>query len=230
MNKTLVINILLLVALYSCGQNAKTVENPVNKKSLTADTVIIDESKITTKKYSNLTYFHTEANYIDSTGQGIIIQNGFPRGGGSILASDDRTYGHAVFWSRIINKTDTLLELTIHFPADSIVIFPSSHAHFKLLVPSDTMTMDKVSEFNYGLENIESFAKSNLHQASQIQRTINPHEECSVYVVLLSHLSSSDNGISRTGLFLKEQNLYYRLTVDSLTSKLIHCGHIAYHD
>lgn len=239
----LTILILTSLGFYSCGQNDHTSKNKLADKVKTADaitidkmaddelivdTIKIDTSKIKTREFSSNTYFHTEADYKDSTGNGIIIQNGFPRGGGTLIISNEVPYGHAVFWSRVVNKTDTLSEITVNFPADSIVIFPSTNAHFKLLVPPDTMTLDKVSKFSYGLENIKTFVEGNFHQPSQIQRVIKPNEDFIFYVVLLSHLSSSDKGISRAGLFLKGQDLFYRLTVDSMTSKLIPCGQIAY--
>ena len=99
---------------------------------------------------------------------------------------------------------------------------------FKLLVPPDTMTLDKVTEFSYGFEGVKDFIARNFYEASELQRTIPPNEESMFYVVLLSHLvSSNDEGIGRTGLFLEGQDLYYRLT-SALGVKLIHCGRIDY--
>ncbi len=192
------------------------------------DTIRIDESRISTQEFSDNTYFHTEANYTDSAGLGIIIQNGFPRGGGTLYTANEIPYGHAVLWSRVVNNTETPVQITVNFPADSIVIFPSSGVHFKLFVPQDTMTLDKVSKFGYGLENIRTIVESNFHQGTKIERTIQPNEDCIFYVILLSHLSTSDTGVSRTGLFLKGQDLFYRLTVDASTSKLVPCGRIAF--
>ena len=226
MKKTLIILILTTLGLYTCGQNNKPTEDRVDNKTNTADTITLDKDRINVWEFSNSTYFHTEADYTDSTGKGIIIQNGFPRGGGIIFTTNNAPYGHAIFWSRVVNKMDTPTEITINFSADSILISPSSNAHFKLLVPPDTMTFDNLTKFSYGLKNVKTFVENNFHQTSQIQRRINPNEDCIFYVVLLSHLSPSDKGISRAGLFLKEQNLFYKLTIDSLTSKLIPCGWI----
>lgn len=230
MEKTLIILVLATLGFYSCRQKDLSTKNKEIDELKTVDTITLDEHRIKSQEINSNNHIHTEANYTDSTGKGIIIQNGFPRGGGRIYSSKGMTYGHAVFWSRLINKTDTPLTITINFPADSILIFPSSNGHIKLLIPQETMRMDQVSEFSYGLENIKPFVESNFHKPSQLQRTIKPNEDCIFYVVLLSHFASADEVIRRTGLLLKEQDLFYRLTVDSLTSKIIPCGRIVFNN
>ena len=224
MQKTLVILILTTLGFYTYGQNEQSTKSMVTDDVETADTIALDENRINSKPHE-FDYLDTEADYSDSTGKGIIIQNSGPRGGP--INTPSGKYGAAVFWSRVINNRDTPLKITISFPADSTIIFPSSNGHIKLLVPQDTMTIDKVSEFGYGLKNLETFVQSNFHQSSQIKRTIDPSEDCIFYVVLLSHFSSSDEVIRQAGLFLKGEDLFYRLTIDSSTSKLMPCGQIA---
>ncbi len=213
----------------SCGQSNHLTADKAEQPIETADSIVIDTSRIKRETFSHDSYIHTEADYTDSTGKGIIIQNSYPRGGGLIYTKGIQQYGHAVFWTRVVNKTDKTLELNVHFPADSILVYPSPHAHFKLLVPPDTMTLDQVSVFGFGLENIKTFVESNFHQASQIRRTIPSNEESIFYVVLLSHLPTSDQGVSRTGLFLNEQNLFYRLS-SPLGVKFIPCGRITFQE
>lgn len=214
------------VVLCSCGQSGNVKPNKVPNEVETTNSIRIDTSKIKADTFSRDSYIHTEADYRDSTGKGIIIQNSFPRGGGTIYtAAGIRRYGHAVFWTRVVNNTEKTVELNLHFPADSILVYPSPHAHFKLLVPQDTMTLDKVSVFSFGLEDVKTFVESNFYQPSHLQRTIPPNGESIFYVVLLSHLPTSDQGISRTGLFLKEQDLFYRLT-SPMGVKLVPCGQI----
>lgn len=228
MKKILIILILTTTQFHCFGQIYIATSDQEISDVKTTDRKTNYESRIKTQGFTRDSYIHTEANYTDTTGKGIIIQNSYPRGGGSINTPNEKKYGHAVFWTRIINKEDTALELTIKFPSDSIVIVPSSNVHFKLLVPPDTMTIDKVSTYNFGLEGIESFVQKNFYQPSQIQRTINPNEDCMIYIILLSHLSQYDKGVSRTGLFLEGQDLFYKLNDrDSSNSKLIPCGWIS---
>jgi len=201
MRKNLIILLLTTIGFYSCGQNHQTTTVKEVSKVKTVDPITIEENNIQTQNFTYDSYIHTAA---------------------------VRKTKKKPIWTRVVNKADRTLELTINFPADSIIILPSSNAHFKLLVPPDTMTLDKVSTFSFGLEGVETFVRSNFYQPSQLQRTIKPKEESMFYVILLSHLATSDTGVGRTGLFLKEENLYYKLSIDSLTSKLIPCGRIAF--
>lgn len=229
MKNILTILLFITTIICSCGQSNKPLPSDGGNTVKITDLLKIDESKITTTNFSLDTYIHTEGEYTDVAGKGIMIQNGFPRGGGLIHTSEEMEYGHAVFWSRVVNKTEKPIELNIYFPADSIIIYPSPHVHFKLLVPPDTMTLDQVSVYSYGLKDIPTFVESNFHQPSQLQRTVLPNEASIFYVILLSHLSTSDKGISRTGLFLKDQDFYYRLT-SPLGVKTIPCGRIVFKD
>lgn len=220
----------ITTGLYSCGQSSRQPNSDEVTSPVETDTFTINETSIKTESFSADRYIHTEANYTDSTGRGIIIQNSYPRGGGSLSTPSGKSYGHAVFWSRVINKTDTPLALNIHFPADSFLILPSPTVHFKLLVPPDTMTLDKVSTFSFGLETVQTFVDRNFYQTSELQRMIPPNEDALFYVILLSHLSTNDKGIGRTGLFLEGQDLFYKLSVNTTVSKLLPCGRIDFEE
>ncbi|WP_190811444.1 hypothetical protein [Flagellimonas sp. S3867] len=60
-----------------------------------------------------------------------------------------------------------------------------------------------------------------------LQRTIKPEEECLFYVIMLMHFPEQSGSV-RAGLFLKEQDLFYRFTVNPLDSEIIPCGKIAF--
>lgn len=224
----LIILLLLTLVFSSCGQHTKATANKELGDVLTQDKISIDESRITTIDFDRDSYIHTEADYTDANGKGILIQNSYPRGGGTIINPSEMEYGHAVFWTRVVNKTDTTLKLSINLPSDSIKFSPSSKAHFKLLVPQDTMTLDKTTTFSFGLDNVGDLVVSNFYQPSQLIRRIGPNEESIFYIILLSHVPPTERGISRTGLFLSGQDLFYRLSRDSTNSKLIPCGRIAF--
>lgn len=88
------------------------------------------------------TYIDTEYRYMDSTGLSVIIQNSYPAWGGFLFNDSSETtvytytnaggkkFGCAVFWYRIINETDSPLELTLNFPADSFAIQYSPESYF----------------------------------------------------------------------------------------------------
>jgi len=166
--------------------------------------------------------------YTDSNGKSLIIQNSFPKGE-SYTDPNGKEYFKVIFWTRIINETDNPLELKINFPVDLYEVAGLPGKYYKVLVPPDTMTMDKEPLYNYGLTGLKSFLDNSIHKPPpSLKRTINPKESSGFYVVILF-----DNGVAgpfRTGLNLKEQNLLYRISRYAAHSlideKEINCGSI----
>jgi hypothetical protein len=200
----------------SCGQT-QTNSPKENIKSETKDIVTSPGSN---KKY------HTKYEYTDSIGKRLIIQNSFPKGGPYIDPAGKR-FGHAIFWTRVINETATPIEFTINFPADSFSISSVPQAYFKLFLPTDTMTIDKELEYGYGATGLKSFMDTGLNKPTTLQRTIHPKKEYLFYVGML--MKMPDNGPVRTGLVLKEDGLFYRVSIaGQLDSALIPCGQIVF--
>jgi hypothetical protein len=207
---------LVLVFCNSCrGQNKPGLEPEEKIKAETRD---LSASRGIDTKYE----------YTDSDGKSLIIQNSFPKG---ILYTDSngKEYVKVTFWNRIINETDNPLELTIDFSGESYE-FPGSvgssvNSHFKIILPSDTMTRDKEDLFNYGL----TFLDNSIDKPSSLKRTINPNKSSSFYVLRLFikpksgwlKVKADGNGTTRAGFSLKGQNLFY-----TLNGKEIHCGKV----
>jgi hypothetical protein len=166
----------------------------------------------------NQNNFHTTYEYAESNGTRLVIQNSFPKSGTNYTDPNGKKYVYAVFWTQIINETFDPLELTIDFPLDSFEIPSSSGNYMRLLLPSDTMTIDKEPLYDYGLT-IKSFLDNNRHQSSSLKRTIPPKGSSTFYVVALSN--KGVGGTIRAGLSLKEQDLFYRVN-----DKEIRCGKI----
>jgi hypothetical protein len=179
---------------------------------------------------------HTKYEYTDSIGKRLIIQNGFPKGGSTYTDPNGKVYGYAVFWTRIINETETPLELEIEF-LDSYEVPSLPDKYYKLVVPRDTMTIDRIPLFNYGLTDLDSFLDTSIHKPSSLKKTINPKESSAFFVVKLALKAEGPHGggdILRTGLILKGQDLFYRVSVYNnspasaslITEKEINCGSI----
>lgn len=159
--------------------------------------------------------------YSETNTNGILIQNSYPKGGpytGPTKKNFD--YSHLVFFTRVFNETETPLELTINFSADSIPIPHSPDTFVKLFLPSDTMTIGKESLIGYGVTELESFDKP-----TKFQKTISPNEECLFYVVALFYQTraaaqNQPRGGNRAELVLKGHNLFYSMLpqIDSLSS------------
>jgi hypothetical protein len=213
---------LMFVFCTSCGGQNKPDLPKENIKSQTKD--------IVTSSGSNEKY-HTKYEYTDSMGKSLIIQNSFPRGGIKYTDPTREVYMYAIFWTRIVNETDNPLELKIHFTVDSYEVPSLPGKYYKILVPPDTMTLDKFPLVNYGLTDLESFLDNSIHKPSSLKRTINPKETSGFYVVILG-LVEGAHGTMRTGLSLKGQDLFYRIKNDGSKSntkssdKEINCGSI----
>jgi len=167
--------------------------------------------------------------YADFMGKRLIIQNSFPKGGGYI-DPNGKKYPYTVFYTQITNETISPIELKIDFPLDSLEFPLSSGVYMKLFIPSDTMTLDKIPLTDYGLP-IKSFFDTGVTKSHSLKRTINPKESTAFYVVMLSN--KGVDGTLRTGLNLKEQNLFYKISayksipgLPLMDEKEINCGNI----
>ena len=241
MRKKLIILILATTGLCSCGQGGKSTSDKVTIDLEKADSTKKDKRQKlptyyidTESKYSDTTY-HISVNKdssIRSTAQfeaseGVIIQNSFPKGGSYTDPTGNR-FGYGKFWTRVINETASPLELTVNFPADSFAIFPQPDSYLKLFLPPGNMTLDKESMYYYdGTTDLKSVLDTGLNKPTMLQRTINPKEECLFYIGMLFHVP--DNGPVRTEFVLKEQDLFYRISIaKQIDSVLIPCGQIVF--
>ncbi len=137
--------------------------------------------------------------------------------------SAGKLHGFAAFWTRIINETDIPLELNINISADSFSIFTPPDSYLKLFLPKEKISVNKLSKFNYGLTEIKSYLDANFDNASILQKTINPNEEYIFYVITLTYEAA---GTPRAGLILKEQDLYYKMSIAPHGSGIVPFGTI----
>jgi hypothetical protein len=216
--------VLLTICLTAIGQTFQT-----KKERWVRVDSLFTNGKIQRTPLTHFSYVHvdTEIKYTDFTGNSVIIQNSLPKAGGDAdekcryTDSAGKIYRYAIFWTRVINETTTPLELKIIFPAT----LPSPYSHIKIFLPSDTMTIDKESLYNYGITGLKTFLDTDFSNTT-LERTINPKEENLFYIVLLSPLYHV-GGTVRTRLVLKEQDLFYRISIlPPFGSALIPCGQI----
>ena len=164
----------------------------------------------------------TEVKYTDSAGKVIKVYNSYPKGGGEYINSGGKDYSYVIFWTRVVNESTTPLKLSIKFPADSFSIFASPSSYIKLLIPPDTMTLEKISLGDYGLTNLKFLLDNGFNKPSIFERTLNPNEECLFYIPIFIHQAQ---GTARAALVLKGQDLFYRISINP-KSALIPCGRI----
>ena len=214
MKKNTLLLIWLTFCLFSCNQNSKSTLEKNNQSEKTSDKNV-----------------YTKYKYTNSKGGSITIENSLPKGGMKYTDVKGEIYNYVVFWTRIMNQTDNTLKLNINFPLNSYKVPSLPGKYYEILIPSDTMTIEKSPLYLYGLTNFETFLNNNIHKESNLKRTINSKESTGFYVVMLC-LSEGAHGTMRTELNLEEENLFYKVKVDGSNTnnkssdKQIRCGNI----
>lgn len=217
MRKILSILIVMTTMLFSCGQEHKSTPHKGSEELEKSKTVMNTESQIRVD-VSDQKNVDTKYVYVDPSGHNLIIENSNPRGGLKYTDPMGEEYVYAVFWTRITNATNNPFEFIMEFSEDSYELKSSPGRFFKLFIPSDTMTPEKEPLFNYGLD-LKNYLDTNSRKQAQLMKTINPNGSSGFYVVTL--FNQGVDGTLRTGLCIKEQNIFYRIN-----DKEIHCGHI----
>ena len=179
------------------------------------------------EKASGHRYIYTDTTYA-STGNGITIQNSFRKGGPMepetpYIDTTGKQYFFTTSWTRVINGTNNSLELMINFPADSFPLSSPSGSYLKLFIPTETMTIDKLPLFSYGLTGMKFFVEANWNKATSLHRTIKPNDELIFYVVGLAYKTV---GPSRSAIILKGKDLIYRTNMGPHGMLEIPCGDV----
>lgn len=198
--------------LFSCGQAGKSKPDTVNIETFNS-----------VRRYE----------YADAMGKRVIINNSLPKGT-TYTAPNGKKYFKVIFWSRIVNEADNPIEMNISFPVELYEVPGLAGNYYKILVPPDTMTVDKEPLYDYGMTDLKSFLDSSINKPSSIKRTISPKDSIGFYVVLLSVTTEITPGSTmRTGLGIKGQNLVYKISRYAskqghplLSEKEINCGSI----
>jgi hypothetical protein len=207
MKKSIILIIITTAGLFSCEQASKSTPETVDIETINS-----------VRNYE----------YADSMGKRLIIRNSVPNSKIHYTDPNGKKYNYAVFWTQITNETINPVELKIDFPLDSFEFPRSSGNYMKLLLPSETMTLDKASLSEYGLA-VKSFLDTGINKSYSLKRTIKPKESTAFYVVTLSNHGSG--GALRTGFRLKGQNLFYKISAYKMAPELplidekeINCG------
>lgn len=209
---------LIALAFLCCDRADKTREVPPVK--LVRDTV--------KQTGQSRNWIDNDIRYELSPGEFLHVQNSFPRGG-PYTNKQSETYGYGVFWTRMSNETGTHVEFEVALPVSQQPIPQEPDGFFQLFLPEETMEWPKQHELDYGLSNLEAVFESTVMQPKIIQKSLAPQEEFMFYTAMLFKLP--DNGPVRTGIDIKDSNMFYRVSIDRyLDTVYIPCGHIAIKD
>lgn len=217
MKKLLLMFIVMTAILNSCRQERNSNEGKVSIE-LKESQLFIETDNQTRTDVSKQNNVDTKFVYANENGQELIIENSYPRGGLKYSDPMGVEYVYAVFWTRVTNNTSEPVELTMEFLEKSYQLPSAPDRIFKLLIPSDTLTLKKETLTNYGLD-VNKYLNSHLHTQNRFKRTIKPNDSSGLYVVTL--FNQGVNGTLRSGLKINGDRLLYRVN-----DKTIDCGEI----
>lgn len=176
---------------------------------------------------STRNWVDTKVTYADS-GKIVTVQTSLPKGVTKYTDSTGKNYGCLMFWISLTNESASPLQLSITFPADPFTIFPSPDSHMRIVLPPDTMTVDKIPLYNYGLTNLQSSLDAGFDKPSTLQKIINSKEEYFFYIPVLIYGSPATSG-ARVALVFKGEDLFLKITMTpGIDSGLIPCGQLVF--
>jgi hypothetical protein len=160
----------------------------------------------------------SEIKYTDSRYNSVMVTNSLPKGGGLVYQNGTK-YGHVVFWTRMSNQSATPIELKVKFP--EITYFKPPDSYIKIVLPKESMHIEKEQLFNYGLTNLQSLLNDESNQLGILQKKIGPGQDYFFYTTVFIHTEGS--GSARAKFELKGKELFYKISIGSDTT-LIPCG------
>ena len=160
----------------------------------------------------------SEVKHKDSKGNSVMMTNSLPKGGG-VVYQNGKKYGYVVFWTRMSNQSATTIELKVKFP--EVTFFKSPDSYIKIVLPKETMKIEKEQLFDYGLTNFQSLLNDESNQLGILQKKIGPKEDYLFYVTVFINIKGS--GSARAKFELNDKELFYKISIGSDTT-LIPCG------
>jgi hypothetical protein len=142
-----------------------------------------------------------------------MMTNSLPKGGG-VVYQNGKKYGYVVFWTRMSNQSATPIELKVKFP--EVTFFKSPDSYIKIVLPKESMNIEKEQLFDYGLTNLQSILNDESNQLVILQKKIGPKEDYLFYVTVFIHIEGS--GSARAKFELNDKELFYKISMGSDTT------------
>ena len=113
----------------------------------------------------------SEVKLMDSKGNTAMVTNSLPKGGG-VVYQNGKKYGYVVFWTRMSNQSATPIELKLKFP--DVTFFKPPESYVKIVLPKESMNIEKEQLFDYGLTNLQSLINDESNQLSILKKKDRP--------------------------------------------------------
>jgi hypothetical protein len=159
---------------------------------------------------------------MDSKGNTAMVTNSLPKGGG-VVYQNGKKYGYVVFWTRMSNQSATPIELKLKFP--DVTFFKPPESYVKIVLPKESMNIEKEQLFDYGLTNLQSLINDECNQLNILKKKIGPKEDYFFYVTVFLRIDGS--GSARAKFELNDKELFYKISMGSDTT-LIPCGSLEF--
>jgi hypothetical protein len=164
----------------------------------------------------------SEVKLTDSKGNSAMVTSSLPKGGG-VVYQNGKKYGYVNFWTRMSNQSATPIELKVKFP--EVTFFKSPDSYIKIVLPKETMKIEKEQLFDYGLTNLQSILNDESNQLGILQKKIGSKEDYLFYVTVFIHIEGG--GSARAKFELNDKELLYKISIGSDTT-LIPCGSLEF--
>ncbi len=166
--------------------------------------------------------------YHESNGD-IIIQHGYPRGGGDLDGlrgyqnQEGQQFGHAFFWTRLVNETSESIDLDISFPGDSIKYDKSDSAYLKFFIVPSPFDLSQLEEYSYGIKGFRYHLDTAFYEPQIAQSSIPPGGDFGFYMAVLTH-----EGFYawRNTLLIDGDSLKYSVRTNATDSLVIDLGRL----
>jgi hypothetical protein len=159
------------------------------------------------------------------SGEDVIILNSFPKAG-RYTDAHGTEFSYGITRTTLINVSESPLQLTINFPADSFAFVEVQGVYVKLFLPPDSVSFDNMPFDNsswYVPDGLKPFFDAGLNTPTSLQETIAPKQERVFYIGVRYH---NAKGVPRAELVLKDDNLFFRPS--RLDSLLVPCGKVMF--
>ena len=109
----------------------------------------------------------SEVKLTDSKGNSAMVTSSLPKGGG-VVYQNGKKYGYVIFWTRMSNQSSTPIELKVKFP--EVTFFKSADSYINIVLPKESMNIEKEHLFDYGLTNLQSLLNDESNQLGILQK------------------------------------------------------------
>lgn len=169
-----------------------------------------------------------EARYVVAPDVSVVVQNSLPKGGGRYSDSSGKLYSYVVFWTRVTNRSNRIVELHMQYPREPFYMNQEPDSFIRIFLPPDRMTTEKIQMMDYGLSGWRDYLDHSFDKPSTLRKVIDPGQEVYFYTQVLF---SNASGATRAALVLEGKYLRFKIKIAPAVDPIvIPCGKLVLGD